>query len=319
MAAKDDSIGVAGYIFWNTGSYTVNGVTASTKAAIMTKEDAGTLAVSVTDPTQENTGSISVELPNSAASIASLPANVTVTQTAPTIKLTANMANTHGRDTTVVFRTTASGSTTTTAAPTNWPAAPTAPVATGDFNNANLLGTVPAGWTATTNGTGTAAVATYTNSGNWAAQSMKLDKTSTGYGLYLRRTFPAATPPPTDPVVTASAYLTLAQTNKSWRMILKSGSSEAIKLTFNNSGKIVANDTTTVMSYSANTPYFIEIRANVASDTFDLFVDSVQKLDDAPLKAAITSIDGEEFAAYSADSGTLYIDETLIYASTKAF
>jgi len=319
MAVKDTTIGVAGYIFWNDTQYTVDGVTASTKAAVMTKTTPETVTVTVTDPTQENTGTITIELPYAAVSIAELPSNVTVTQLSPTIKLTANVANTHGRDTTVVFRANAAGTTTSSPAPTAWPAPPVTPVAAGDFNNANLLGTVPAGWTAVTNGMGTAAVAPFTNSGNWGAQALRLQKTGTGYGLYLRRSFPAVSPAPTDPVITASAYLTPGQDNQNWRMILKSGAFEAVKLTLTNQGKIVANDTITAGTYTANIPYLVEIRINVQTDTFDLFINSVQKLSGAPLKAPVTTIDSQEFSAYGPDSGTLHVDEVLIYRGTHEY
>jgi hyaluronate lyase len=307
-AASDSTIGVAGYDFWNNSSYTVNGVKVDKSASVMTKTATGSLAVSVSDPTQENTGTINVELATSAVSVASLPPTVTVTQLSPTIKFSVNVAGTHGRDVTVSFRTSATGTTTTGTGLTPWPILPTGPIATSTAEDITAAGAVPAGWSAILNGEGTIGEQIYRNSGNWFEHSTKFTKTGTGHGMYLRRTFAAS-----GPTVGITAYLTPAQTTSNWRMIVSSGSVEAIKVVFASNGTITANGVATGVSYTADTPYLVEIKANTSTDTFDLYIDTVKRATGIAFENAVSSLDSQEFSAYSLDVGTLYLDELRVY------
>lgn len=489
-AVSENTIGVKGYNFWNDITKTVGEVTVNKKASVVTRETGGQLEVGVSDPTHENTGTISVEIAKAATDVVSRDASVTVTQLTPTIKFTVNVNGAEGysfkakfqlaaglvssdfnADTTgghpsgwtysevggtATVATVPSASdksvklaeTTTGAAGTSisktfgpvssaivaeadvradtgtdwggfylfsnsgvnavavifasgsikaniagtwttagsytagswyhvrlvadpstgkfdlWlgntqllnqqsfraaatdlgkvqflvnetagdifyvnnvkvaahvidqvaPARPTPPaipasaVMTANEENTSI-GSVPSGWTATTNGVGTVSVQSYTNSGNWFAKSVRMVKTGTGFGVYFNRTFTAQSG-----TVKAAAYLTPTTTTGNWRMIVSSGATQAVKVVFAADGNVRVNDLSpSVMAYRANTPYLVEIKINTATDTYDLFIDSVLRVSGAALKNAVGSIDSLEFSAYSADLGTLYLDEIRVY------
>ncbi|HVM46587.1 MAG TPA: polysaccharide lyase family 8 super-sandwich domain-containing protein [Candidatus Acidoferrum sp.] len=98
QAVKETTLNVVAANIWTNGSKTVDLITASTKASIMTQETPGTaLAVAVADPTHTNTGSILLTLSRAANSVVSLDPLITVMQLRPTIQLSASTANTFGR------------------------------------------------------------------------------------------------------------------------------------------------------------------------------------------------------------------------------
>lgn len=485
-AVSENTLGIKGYNFWNDASKTVGELTVNKKSSVMTKESGNTFDISVTDPTQANTGTISVEIAKSAAGVVSYDDGITITQLSPTIKFTVNVNKADGYNFKAKFKlfdvnssfdgdtvggypagwskiesggtvsvvtdpsatdksvkinqtsTTGTGSEISKAfAPetgsttieatvkfdstTNWlglyansstgatilsialqngvmnanisgswqnvqsyaagtwytlklvlnpatdlwdfyvngtlklnqvafrsaasdiasvrfftnntvgnmyvnnakvyanvsaptppvrPTPPSAPAAAivSATDQSTAVGSVPSGWTATLNGMGTIAVQKYYNSGNWFDQSTKFTKTLTGYGMYLSRAFTALTG-----TVKVGGYMTPTSTTTNWRMIMSSGTTQAVKIVFGADGNIKYNDTTTVMPYRANTPYLVEVKINTITDTFDLYIDSVLKASGAPLKAAISNIDNMEFSAYSADVGTLYVDNVVVY------
>ncbi|OCT14657.1 hypothetical protein A8709_25070 [Paenibacillus pectinilyticus] len=485
-AVSENTLGMKGYNFWNDAVKTVGELTVNKKSSVMTKESGNTFDISISDPTQANTGTISVEIAKSAAGVVSYDDGITVTQLSPTIKFTVNVNKADGynfkakfklfdvnstfdADTTggypagwsktenggtvsvvadpsatdksvkinqtsatagtgsdITSTFTETGSTSIEAsvkvdAVTNWSgiyvgnsagstalslafdtgmlkanvggtwqnvqayaagtwyaikivlnpstdlfdlyvngtlklsqvafrapvtdvgqlrfftnntvgamyvnnakvyanvtaptppvrptpaAAPAAPIVSAT-DQTTAVGSVLSGWTATTNNTGTVAVQKYYNSGNWFDQSTKMNKTLTGYGMYLTKAFTALTG-----TIKAAAYLTPTSTTTNWRMIMSSGTTQAVKVVFGADGNIKLNDTTTVMPYRANTPYLVEVKINTVTDTFDLYIDSILRASSAPLKAAVTNIDNMEFSAYSADVGTLYVDNVVVY------
>lgn len=91
QAVKETELNIIGANFWS-GNQTVDMITSSSKAAVMTKENTGTdIEVSVSDPTQLNTGSINIELNRRGYGTISADAGITVTQLSPTIKFSVNV------------------------------------------------------------------------------------------------------------------------------------------------------------------------------------------------------------------------------------
>ncbi|THF84587.1 golvesin C-terminal-like domain-containing protein [Cohnella fermenti] len=97
QAVKETTLDVIGANFWTDSSQTVDLITSNKKASVMTRETPDTsLAVSVSDPTQANTGTIQIELARSASSYTADP-GITVTQLSPTIKFAVNVNGAKGK------------------------------------------------------------------------------------------------------------------------------------------------------------------------------------------------------------------------------
>lgn len=93
---------VVGANFWSPTGGTVNVnsqsyVTSSAKASVTVAETASGLSVAVSDPTEANTGTVTVEINRGARSVGTLDSAVTVLQLKPTIKLAVNVNAAHGR------------------------------------------------------------------------------------------------------------------------------------------------------------------------------------------------------------------------------
>lgn len=90
QAVKETTLGIVGANFWTEATETVDMITVNKKASVMTKETGtASLDVSVSDPTQANTGTIEVELNRTADAYTADP-GITVAQLGPTIKFTVN-------------------------------------------------------------------------------------------------------------------------------------------------------------------------------------------------------------------------------------
>lgn len=97
QAVKEKTLGLLGANFWTDSTQSADLITSNKKASVMTRETADeTLDVSVSDPTQANNGTISIELARSADSYSADP-GITVTQLSPTIKFTVNVAGAKGK------------------------------------------------------------------------------------------------------------------------------------------------------------------------------------------------------------------------------
>jgi len=98
QTVKENSLNMTGTNFWADAAYTSGGITVNKKASVMMQEVPGSsIELAITDPTQANTGTIQVELGQSASSILSADEGVTVTQLSPTIKLTVNVNGAKGK------------------------------------------------------------------------------------------------------------------------------------------------------------------------------------------------------------------------------
>lgn len=89
--------------FWEDGLKTVGMVTTNKKSAVLTRETASSLDVALSDPTQLNVGTITIELSRSATSVTSKDPEITIVQLSPIIRFTANMNGTRGRALKAVF------------------------------------------------------------------------------------------------------------------------------------------------------------------------------------------------------------------------
>ncbi len=90
QAVKENTLGIIGANFWTDTTKSADLITVNKKASVMTKETGtASLDVSVSDPTQANTGTIEVEL-NRTAEAYTVDSGITVAQLAPTIKFTVN-------------------------------------------------------------------------------------------------------------------------------------------------------------------------------------------------------------------------------------
>ncbi len=97
QAVKETGLNIIEANFWTDTSQTVDMITCDKKASVITKENPGSdLEVAVSDPTQANTGTITVEINRSALGIISIDSKVTVNQLSPTIILTINTNGTKG-------------------------------------------------------------------------------------------------------------------------------------------------------------------------------------------------------------------------------
>lgn len=97
QAARENKLGVFAANFWMPEGGTVAGVTVDKEASVMTQKVDKTLEVAVSDPTMKNTGVIEVEIEERAYGVISQDPAVTVTQLAPTIKFTVDVAKAEGQ------------------------------------------------------------------------------------------------------------------------------------------------------------------------------------------------------------------------------
>lgn len=77
-------------------SATAGTITADKKCSLVQK-DGPFIEVSVSDPTQQNTGSIALQIATDGGTLASADAGVSVTQSSPTIALSVNVNGAAGR------------------------------------------------------------------------------------------------------------------------------------------------------------------------------------------------------------------------------
>jgi hyaluronate lyase len=97
QAAKKPSLGVVAANFWTAGTNSVDLITANAPSSIITSRNSSGLAVGISDPTQTNTGSITVTLNQAALALISADPGVTVEQLSPEIVLSVNLNGSLGR------------------------------------------------------------------------------------------------------------------------------------------------------------------------------------------------------------------------------
>jgi hyaluronate lyase len=94
---REQTLGITAVNFWEDATHTVDFITVDKKSAVIAHETTAQVDVSISDPTQLNTGVVTVELARSATSLVSADAQITILQLAPTIRFTANVNGMLGR------------------------------------------------------------------------------------------------------------------------------------------------------------------------------------------------------------------------------
>ncbi|WP_127588308.1 polysaccharide lyase family 8 super-sandwich domain-containing protein [Paenibacillus koleovorans] len=96
QAVKETNLNIVAANFWENKSYTVDKLTSNKKASVMTRIVGNTLEVSVSDPTQENMGTIELDIEHNALSVLSADPRITVTRLSPSIRLSVNVNGAKG-------------------------------------------------------------------------------------------------------------------------------------------------------------------------------------------------------------------------------
>lgn len=99
-AVRESTLGITAATFWGAGTVSSGGsplLTSSAVASVMVEDQpGGGYAITVSDPTSANSGTIQLELHAAAGAVVSASPGVTVTQTSPTVKITVNVAGSSG-------------------------------------------------------------------------------------------------------------------------------------------------------------------------------------------------------------------------------
>lgn len=103
-AVRENSLGLTAVNFWNSKGKTVEGITSSKAASVTMQVSDGLVSVGVSDPTQENNGTIEVSIPYAGGEIVEKAANVEVIQKTPFIKLSVKTAGTTGKTSEVTLK-----------------------------------------------------------------------------------------------------------------------------------------------------------------------------------------------------------------------
>lgn len=97
QAVKEQTLNIVAANFWQDGVHTADIITSDTKASVMTHIDGGTMEVSVSDPTQLNTGIIGIEIARSASAVETVDPRITVVRMSPTIQLEVDVSDAKGK------------------------------------------------------------------------------------------------------------------------------------------------------------------------------------------------------------------------------
>ena len=104
QAVSKPSLGITAAQFWRVGSTTAGPITSDRIASVIVRETVDEIAVSVADPTHAHSGSIAVAVALPAACVVESDPTITVSQLAPGVQLSVNVAGSEGRSHTVVLR-----------------------------------------------------------------------------------------------------------------------------------------------------------------------------------------------------------------------
>ena len=103
QAVRQKEKGLTGIMFWKDQPASAGGISSDKKAAVLVQETGEELRVSVSDPTQLNTGSIEIEIDTSVQGISFTDGRVTVEQLAPTVRLSVDVNGATGESFSAVF------------------------------------------------------------------------------------------------------------------------------------------------------------------------------------------------------------------------
>lgn len=106
-AVRETTLGITAATFWAAGTVSSGGLpllTSSAAASVIVEDrPGGGYAITVSDPTSANTGTIELELHASAGSVISASPGVSVTRTSPTVRISVSVAGSSGAPFTVVL------------------------------------------------------------------------------------------------------------------------------------------------------------------------------------------------------------------------
>jgi len=97
QAVKKPILGAVAANFWSNGASSADLIGVNNQASVITLETSNSLAVGISDPTQTNTGSITLTLNRSAAGLVSADPGVSLVQLSPQVVLSVNVNNSHGK------------------------------------------------------------------------------------------------------------------------------------------------------------------------------------------------------------------------------
>ena len=97
QAVTETTLGITAANFWTDTSQTIGGITSNKKASVLVRDDGPFIDVSVSDPTQLNTGTIALQIALNGGTLLSADAGVTVTQSTPGIIMSVSTANGFGK------------------------------------------------------------------------------------------------------------------------------------------------------------------------------------------------------------------------------
>lgn len=97
QAVTETTLGITAANFWTDTAQTAGLITANKKCSVLVRADGPFMDVSISDPTQSNTGSISLQLAASGGTFISADSGITVTQVTPGIAMTVNVSGAQGK------------------------------------------------------------------------------------------------------------------------------------------------------------------------------------------------------------------------------
>ena len=97
QAVTETRLGITAANFWTDTTQSAGGITVNKKCSVMVRNDGTFIDVAVSDPTQANTGSITVQIASSATAVANADAGISVTQIDPSITFTVNVNGARGK------------------------------------------------------------------------------------------------------------------------------------------------------------------------------------------------------------------------------
>ena len=103
QGVEELGLGIQAVNFWSSGSTTVGAITSSGPASVLLRSDSGEITISVSDPTQLETGSIELDLDLAAVSALELDPRITITRLSPTIQVSIDMSGAAGQSVSARF------------------------------------------------------------------------------------------------------------------------------------------------------------------------------------------------------------------------
>ena len=97
QGVRENTLGITAVNFWKDGTNRVGAITADRRSSVIMRHDGTVLGLGVSDPTQNSTGSIHLEIHAPAFFTLAADPEITVQQLSPSIKLAVNAGGTGGR------------------------------------------------------------------------------------------------------------------------------------------------------------------------------------------------------------------------------